>query len=99
MSAVGNADLPIGLFSNDSFALTELSLEAGDGLVIYSDGVSEATDRSGNEYGAERLRELIGGKGTVNASAILAACRDDLGEFRRNAEKTDDVTLFILSRG
>jgi sigma-B regulation protein RsbU (phosphoserine phosphatase) len=87
------------LFGGERFALEEFALERGEALVIYSDGVSEATDKSGNEYGAERLRELIGGKGSVNASAILAACRDDLGEFRRNAAKTDDVTLFILSRG
>jgi sigma-B regulation protein RsbU (phosphoserine phosphatase) len=99
VSALGNADLPIGLFSNDRFALTELSLEAGDGLVIYSDGVSEATDWLGNEYGVDRLRELIGRKPRVNAAAMLAACRDDLGEFRRNAAKADDVTLFVLSRG
>ena len=42
VKAVGNSDLPIGLFGNETFALTELSLASGDGLVIYSDGVSEA---------------------------------------------------------
>jgi sigma-B regulation protein RsbU (phosphoserine phosphatase) len=99
VSALGHADLPIGLFSNDSFTLSELSLDSGDGLVIYSDGVSEATDRSGNEYGADRLGELIGREKRINAAAMLAACRDDLGEFRRNAAKADDVTLFVLSRG
>jgi serine phosphatase RsbU (regulator of sigma subunit) len=67
-------------------------------LVIYSDGVSEATDLSGSEYGADRLRELIGRKKDMNASSLVAACREDLEEFRRNAEKTDDVTLFILGR-
>ena len=55
-------------------------------------------DWSGNEYGAERLHEVIGRRGTVSASAILAACREDLGGFRRNAAKADDVTLFVLSR-
>jgi sigma-B regulation protein RsbU (phosphoserine phosphatase) len=98
-SALEHAYLPIGLFSNDSFTLSELSLDPGDGLVIYSDGVSEATNGSGNEYGADRLRELIGREKGVNAAAMLAACRDDLGEFRRNAAKADDVTLFVLSRG
>ncbi len=96
--ALGISDLPIGLFGNETFGTTELSLESGDGLAIYSDGVSEATDWSGNEYGMERLREVIGREGSVNASAILAACRDDLGGFRRNAAKADDVTLFVVSR-
>jgi sigma-B regulation protein RsbU (phosphoserine phosphatase) len=97
--ALETADLPIGLFGGERFGVEELFLDDGEGLVIYSDGVSEAMDGAGNEYGAERLRALIGGKRTVNASAILAACRDDLGEFRRNAVKTDDVTMFVLSRG
>ena len=34
----------------------------------------------------------------MNASSLVAACREDLEEFRRNAEKTDDVTVFILGR-
>jgi sigma-B regulation protein RsbU (phosphoserine phosphatase) len=92
------SDLQIGLFGSEEFTLTQLSLAPGDGLVIYSDGVSEATDLSGSEYGADRLRELIGRKKDMNASTLVAACREDLEEFRRNAEKTDDVTLFILGR-
>lgn len=93
-----NSDLPIGLFGSEDFALTELFLAPGEGLVIYSDGVSEATDLSGREYGADRLRELIGQKEIVNAPMLLAACRDDLGEFRRNAARTDDITLLVLGR-
>jgi sigma-B regulation protein RsbU (phosphoserine phosphatase) len=93
------SDLPIGLFGSEEFSLTELLLEPGHGLVIYSDGVSEATDVSGSEYGVDRLRALVGRKQAVNASTLLAACRDDLTEFRRNAPQADDVTLFVLGRG
>ena len=92
------SDLPIGLFGSEEFTLTELSFAPGQGLVIYSDGVSEATDLSGTEYGTHRLRELIGQKNSLNASTLLAACRDDLGEFRRHAAKTDDVTLLVVGR-
>jgi sigma-B regulation protein RsbU (phosphoserine phosphatase) len=92
------SDLPIGLFGTQEFTLTELSLASGHGLVIYSDGVSEATDLSGKEYGSARLRALIGRKNCTNASTLVAACREDLEEFRQNAVKTDDVTLFILGR-
>jgi phosphoserine phosphatase RsbU/P len=96
--ALETSDLPIGLFGSEKFTVTELFLDGGQGLVIYSDGVSEATDVSGTEYGADRLTELIGQKQTLNAPTLLAACCDDLSEFRRNAVKTDDVTLFVLGR-
>ena len=92
------SDLPIGLFGSEEFTLTQFSLAPGHGLVIYSDGVSEATDLSGREYGADRLRELIGRKKALHASTLVAACREDLEEFRRSAMKVDDVTLFILAR-
>src|SRR4051794_1353158 len=95
------SDLPIGLFGGEEFTLTEFSLDPGDVLVIYSDGVPEATDLFGSEYGADRLRTLIGEncqKQNLDAPTLLAACRDDLLEFRRNGSKMDDVTLFVLVR-
>jgi sigma-B regulation protein RsbU (phosphoserine phosphatase) len=99
VNVLETSDLPIGLFGSEEFSLTELRLDPGHGLVIYSDGVSEATNVSGTEYGVARLRELVGAQQAVSASTLLAVCRDDLTEFRRNAPKADDVTLFVLGRG
>lgn len=99
VDALEISDLPIGLFGSGTYALTELSLDPGHGLLIYSDGVSEAADLSGGEYGVGRLSGLLAQNKTFNASALLAECRDDLSNFRRNAAKTDDVTLFFLGRG
>jgi len=96
--ALEAAGLPIGMFGIEEFSVSELQLEPGQGLVIYSDGVSEATDTLGTEYSANRLRELIGCQQALNPSALLAACSDDLTSFRRNAPKLDDVTLFVLGR-
>ena len=95
------SDLPIGLFGSEEFTLTEFSLDPGHVLVIYSDGVAEATDLSGTEYGADRLRALISEncqQQSLDASTLLAVCRDDLQAFRQNGSKTDDVTLFVLVR-
>jgi sigma-B regulation protein RsbU (phosphoserine phosphatase) len=97
VNALETSDLPIGLFGGEEFSVTELSLEPGHGLVIYSDGVSEAPDAFGKEYGIDRLRELVG-RQAMNATTLLAACRDDLATFRQNVPKADDVTLFVLGR-
>jgi sigma-B regulation protein RsbU (phosphoserine phosphatase) len=91
-------NMPIGMFSTEDFVVSEVCFEAGQSMVIFSDGVSEATDASGAEYGLERLRALICDKQSKACSELLAACRDDLDVFRRNAPKTDDVTLFVLGR-
>jgi phosphoserine phosphatase RsbU/P len=92
------SDLPIGLFGAQEFSVQKLTLGPGDGLVIYSDGLSEGTDFSGVEYSAQRLRNLIPRNGGIDASALVATCRDDFNSFRGRAPKADDVTLFVLSR-
>ncbi|HEX4166261.1 MAG TPA: SpoIIE family protein phosphatase [Bryobacteraceae bacterium] len=95
--ALETSDVPVGMFTSGDFSITELYLNPGDRMLIYSDGVSETTDGSGKEYGADHLRELIG-RSKADPAALLAACRDDLTTFRRNCHQTDDVTLFVLGR-
>ena len=97
VTALETSDLPVGMFGTGDFSVTEVRLNPGDGIVIYSDGVSKATDAAGEEYGAERLRELIG-RSKSDPIALLATCCDDLTAFRRNCRKGDDVTLFVLGR-
>lgn len=92
------AGLPVGMFCQQEFSLNELSLDRGERIIIYSDGVSEALDDSGLEYGDGRLRDLIGRHNDVRGIDLLSACRDDLSAFRKLAPKHDDVTLFVLSR-
>jgi len=97
VSALETSDVPVGMFCNSKFSVTKLDLRAGDGILIYSDGVSESTDASGWEYGTDRLRSFISKQG-IDPAALLASCRDDLTIFRRDCRKADDVTLFVLGR-
>jgi sigma-B regulation protein RsbU (phosphoserine phosphatase) len=92
------SDLPVGMFANGEFAVAELRLNPGDGIVIYSDGVSEATDLRGHEYGIERIRSLMGDRKVVTASNLLADCRNDFARFGYGAKKADDATLFVVGR-
>jgi sigma-B regulation protein RsbU (phosphoserine phosphatase) len=92
------SDLPVGMFATGEFAVKELHLNPGDGIVVYSDGVSEATDLHGAEYGTERIRSLVGGRKMATASSLLADCRDDFSRFGLGAKKLDDVTLFVVGR-
>jgi len=92
------ANLPIGMFATGEFSVSELTLDPGESIVIYSDGVSEAMDSSGAEYGIQRLRDLIEREQEPRPSTLLSACREDLTTFRGSAAKTDDITLFVLGR-
>lgn len=98
VAALETSDLPVGIFSDSEFRVAELCLEPSQSLLIYSDGVPEAMDGSGEEYGVERLRQLIAGLNTSDPAALVARCREDLGKFR-GSSRADDVTLLALSRG
>ncbi|MBV9760015.1 MAG: SpoIIE family protein phosphatase [Acidobacteriaceae bacterium] len=95
---VEGSSLPVGMFGKEEFSLVELSLRPGERLILYSDGVSEAMDASSSEYGVERLCRLVGENQSAGAMDLLGLCRCDLDTFRGQAQRHDDITLFILSR-
>ncbi len=92
------SDLPVGMFAGEEFSVTELEFQPGHGMLIYSDGLSEATDESGSEYGIDRLRSVLGVNCIANPSELVAACREDLASFLGSTSKNDDLTLFVLGR-
>jgi sigma-B regulation protein RsbU (phosphoserine phosphatase) len=98
VAALDGANLPVGMFSNEQYSVTKLSLAQGELLVVYSDGVSEATDSFNTEYGAERLCNVIRKHRNKRPTDLLTAFRDDLAAFRLNCRKADDATLFVLAR-
>lgn len=98
VEALEGTNLPVGMFGHEEFSIAELSLERGERIIIYSDGVSDALDGSSVEYGTDRLCRLIGQHYSTAPADMLSACRDDLSSFRGHARKNDDVTLFVLSR-
>lgn len=98
VETLGTSNLPLGLFGEARYSVDELELSPGEGVVVYSDGVSEAEDVAGGSYGHERIWGLIGQAEAVNPSELVSACIEDLSQFRKGAAKTDDVTLFVLGR-
>ena len=74
-------------------------LEPGDVLVLYSDGVTEAAppDRD-EEFGEERLGELINGQRGAGARSLIESVNTHLREWLAGSAAADDVTLVIAKR-
>jgi len=90
--------LPLGLFSGAQYAVHRLSLGAGDSLVLYSDGITEAQDPRGNEYGDDRLIHSLQVHSGQAAEAMADGVLRDLARFREGRQPGDDMTLLILRR-
>ena len=95
---VESTGFPLGMFRDAAFSSVGLRLYAGDLLFLYTDGLSEAAGDAG-EYGVDRLKQLVGLQTSSCASAVIAACLDDLRRFVGATPGLDDVTLLALRHG
>lgn len=93
---LNSTGLPLGLFSGEHFTCRKLRLEAGDTLLLYTDGLTEAADFFGTEYGIERLLQTVNVPFMCKADELIRACVDDYSRFRKGVEKTDDLTVMAL---
>lgn len=90
--------LPLGLMSFAEYESGEISLGHGDVLVVYSDGVSEANNIGDDEFGLDRLKNVIKAHISRPAAAIRDKVESALSEFTGTAPANDDITLVIVKR-
>lgn len=70
--------------------------EAGEVIVLGTDGIWECRNQTGEMYGKDRLRSAIAAHANLHARDILQACLDDVEAFRAETPRQDDLTLVVL---
>jgi sigma-B regulation protein RsbU (phosphoserine phosphatase) len=96
---LGPTGFPVGLLTDRPYDIHTLTLEPGESLVLYTDGLTEAREAGGDEYGPERLSKLLS-RETRDATSreLLKAVRDDLDRFLAGEKCLDDLTVLVLRR-
>jgi sigma-B regulation protein RsbU (phosphoserine phosphatase) len=89
---------PLGLLAGASYADTTFALAAGDCLALFSDGVTEAQNEAGEDFGEARLSEIIRSSAGQPAEAIVARIFEAIDGFAGNAPQFDDITVLVLRR-
>lgn len=89
-------DLPFGLFCDQEFTPMPTQLTPKDTLVLFTDGVCEAENPAGEEYGTDALRALLLQSGLCCPERLIAACREHVEQFRAGALRADDETLLAV---
>src|SRR5580700_2427265 len=88
--------LPIGLSTEEICELTsEEDLTSGDVLVLYTDGVTEAENRLGEEFGMERLSEIVRLGSSLSAEDLMACIYNAAADFCADS-LNDDVTILVV---
>lgn len=90
--------VPIGLIPDALFVEQRTELAPGDAAVLYSDGVTEASNRLGEFYGEERLEALLPSLRGMPAEAMGLRIIEDVDRFVGDAKVSDDLSLVILER-
>jgi sigma-B regulation protein RsbU (phosphoserine phosphatase) len=75
-----------------------LSLKPGDCLLLYTDGVTEALDANGDEFGPERMMECIRASAPEGAPAMITRLIDELRAFVGAQPQNDDITLIAIRK-
>jgi sigma-B regulation protein RsbU (phosphoserine phosphatase) len=87
---------PLGMFRDTRYYEYYLSMEPGQVLVLYTDGVTEATNGGGEEYGVERLERAVREGRHLSARELIGFIHRDVLEWTDGRGATDDITFFII---
>ena len=78
------------------YRANEMTLKKGDRIFLYTDGVTEATDKNEALYGEERLISYIDKNKGLKAEALLSGLKEDIDLFAGDAPQFDDITMLIF---
>jgi sigma-B regulation protein RsbU (phosphoserine phosphatase) len=94
--------MALGIDSGDVFnrisADFSVELESGDYLILYTDGVTEALDSKGMEFGMKRMIQSIQASANEGAQGMRRRLIDDLLEFADDCPQSDDITLIVIRK-
>ena len=95
---VSASGVAVGIFKSADFALETLRMDIGDILVFYTDGITEAINNDEDEFGEERLEELLIEYADLSAQALADRILVAVTDFAEDQNLMDDATLLVLKR-
>ncbi|MCA1590389.1 MAG: SpoIIE family protein phosphatase [Acidobacteria bacterium] len=98
VTQLSSGGFPLGIMPGAEFELGETILQPGEVLVVYSDGVSEAVNPRDEEFGLDRLIDVVKKNLTGSAAGLRDKVESALSAFTQTAPANDDITLVIVKR-
>jgi sigma-B regulation protein RsbU (phosphoserine phosphatase) len=93
-----DGDMLVGIMADVSYREQSLTMGDGDRLVIFSDGITEAMNRSGDMFTEPRLMGVLSEASALKSLAALRAILDSVGDFAEGCTQSDDMTILVIDR-
>jgi phosphoserine phosphatase RsbU/P len=90
--------IALGIDAEQTYKENSILLNAGDFVVLYSDGITEAINQKEHEYGTERLENVLLAINNHSAEGVIEAIISDLISFTGGQEAFDDITIVVAMR-
>jgi len=88
----------LGIYEDTVYVERVISIDPGCGLVMFTDGVTEAFNKLGTIYGTVRYQKMLQRSTALSPGALLNAVEEDLSRFRREVPLSDDITELAIKR-
>jgi sigma-B regulation protein RsbU (phosphoserine phosphatase) len=98
IQSIFSTGVPLGIFGNSRYPSTRVRLQQGETLVLFTDGLSEAQNQSGDEYGLERIQTVLKQHIGAPPESLAQAFLQDVRRFSSSARQSDDLTLMVIQR-
>jgi sigma-B regulation protein RsbU (phosphoserine phosphatase) len=95
---VGSGGFPVGLNPHATFEELELYLQPGERFILYSDGITDCTNRDGQEFSTERLIGILEEWRDLPLRSLMERLEASLREWRGSDELEDDMSLLAIER-
>ncbi len=86
----------LGVMENIPYVRNKIVLKAGDGLFLYTDGVTEAMDTGGNLFAEQRLEEVLRRISGASPEEMSRGVLAEIEKYAQGAEQSDDITIMAL---
>ena len=97
VETIGVEGFPLGLFPNATYDGMTLTLEPGDIVAFFSDGITDAEDQQQDMFGSERLAEVIARQPrTASAQTVMNSILKSVEQFQNGVEHFDDETIVVM---
>ncbi|MFH1675889.1 MAG: GAF domain-containing SpoIIE family protein phosphatase [bacterium] len=96
LSALDGEGLPLGMFANSEYQTDKISLEPGDKLVFFTDGVTDALDPNSKRYGRQNFNNSVEKTCLRDEGNMIDHLLKDVSEFQKEADPADDIAILTI---